>query len=360
MIISANSEPNKKEFNALLNSTITELNDLAKKSTKTISTLTGNKLEPFVKDVMSELAIGTPFENSIECIGGQRFPDIIAKKYYGIEVKTTTQNHWKTTGNSVLESTRVENVERIFMLFAKLASPIEFRCRAYEECLSEVVVTHSPRYLIDINLEKGNTIFDKIKIPYDILRKKENPIRPIVDYYKSKLKPGEDLWWMDQDNSQASNIIIKNWGSLSAKEKQEVKNKAMVYFPELFSNSGDKFARLAIWLVTREGVVCPHIRDLFTAGGKGQILVENKTYKNVPRIFLNLFKNLDFIFETIEQTSSIELSEYWGIKTSEKKKIVDWIDLISLQSEKISDAKHLNVKQILKEIISQRIAQKHT
>ena len=66
----------------------------------------------------------------------------------------------------------------------------------------------------------------------------------------------------------------------------------MVYFPELFSNSGDKFARLAIWLVTREGVVCPNIRDLFTAGGKGQILVGKKTYKNVPRIFLNLFDNL--------------------------------------------------------------------
>jgi hypothetical protein len=353
MIISANSEPNRKEFNILLNSTITELNSHAKKSAKTISALAGNKLEPFVKDVMTDLAIGTPFENSIECIGGQRFPDIIAKKYYGIEVKTTTQNHWKTTGNSVLESTRVENVERIFMLFAKLASPIEFRCRAYEECLSEVVVTHSPRYLIDMNLEKGKTIFDKIKMPYDTLRKKENPIRPIVDYYKSKLKPGEDLWWMDQDNSRASNIVIKIWANLSAKEKQEVKNKAMVYFPELFSNSGDKFARLAIWLVTREGVVCPNIRDLFTAGGKGQILVGKKTYKNIPRIFLNLFDNLDFIIETIGQTSSIELSDYWCIKTSEKKKIADWIELISLQSKKISDAKHLNVKQILTEIIAE-------
>jgi hypothetical protein len=354
MIISANSEPNRKEFNVLLNSTITELNSHAKKSAKTISALVGNKLEPFVKDLMTDLAIGTPFENSIECIGGQRFPDIVAKKYYGIEVKTTTQNHWKTTGNSVLESTRVENVERIFMLFAKLASPIEFRCRAYEECLSEVVVTHSPRYLIDMNLEKGKTIFDKIKMPYDTLRKKENPIRPIIDYYKKKLKPGEDLWWMDQDNSRASNIVIKIWANLSPKEKQEVKNKAMVYFPELFSNSGDKFARLAIWLVTREGVVCPNIRDLFTAGGKGHRLVGKKTYKNIPRIFLNLFDNLDFIIETIGQTSPIELSDYWGIKTNEKKKIADWIELISLQSKKISDAKHLNVKQILTEIIAEQ------
>lgn len=353
MIISANSGPNRKEFNLLLDSTTIELNKHAKKSSKSISALSGNKLEPYVKDVMTDLAIGTPFENSIECIGGQRFPDIIAKKYYGIEVKTTTQNHWKTTGNSVLESTRVENVERIFMLFAKLASPIEFRCRAYEECLSEVVVTHSPRYLIDMNLGKGQTIFDKIKMPYDVLRKKDNPIRPIVNYYKSKLKPGEDIWWMDQDNSNSTNIVIKIWNNLSLNEKQEVKNKAMVYFPELFSNSGDKFGRLAIWLVTREGVVCPNIRDLFTAGGKGEVLIAKKKYINIPRILLNLFNNLNFIQDTIEQTSAIELSEYWGIKTSEKKKFSDWMDLISIQSSRIPDAKHLNVKQILKEIIAE-------
>lgn len=352
MIISANPVPNRKEFDLLLNSTISELNSHAKKSAKKISILAGNKLEPYVRDVMTDLAIGTVFENSIELIGGQKFPDIVAKKYYGIEVKTTTQNHWKTTGNSVLESTRVEDVERIFMLFAKLASPIEFRCRPYEECLSEVVVTHSPRYLIDMNLEQGKTIFDKIKMPYDILRKKENPIRPIVDYYKSKLKPGEDLWWMDTENSKASNFVIKIWSNISAKEKQKLKSKAIVCFPELFSNSNDKFGRLSIWLVTREGVVCPNVRDLFTAGGKSEIIIGKKSYKNIPRIFINLFDNIDFIIETLVETSSIELSEYWGIKTNEKKKILDWIEIVSEQSKKIQDAKHLNVKQILIELVT--------
>ena len=319
MIISANSEPNRKEFDILLNSTLTELNIHATKSPKLVSTLA-----------------------------------VIAKKYYGIEVKTTTQNHWKTTGNSVLESTRVEDVERIFMLFAKLASPIEFRCRPYEECLSEVVVTHSPRYLIDMNLAVGKTIFDKINTPYDVLRKKENPLRHVVDYYKSKLKPGEELWWIDQENSKPSNLVIKIWNNLSLKEKQEAKNKSMVYFPELFSNNNDKFGRLAIWLVTREGVVCPNVRDLFTAGGKGKILVGTKVYENIPRIFITLFENLDFTIETLVQTSAIELSEYWAIKTSEKKKISDWIDLVSEQSRKLSDAKHLNIKQIITEIIANK------
>jgi hypothetical protein len=352
MIVSVNSDPNRSEFDLLLNSTISELNVHAQKSSQKVATLLGRNLEPYVRDVMTDLAVGTVFENSIELIGGQKFPDIVAKKYYGIEVKTTTQNHWKTTGNSVLEGTRVDSVERIFMLFAKLASPIEFRCRPYEEVLSEVVVTHSPRYLIDMNLEKGNTIFDKIKTPYDSLRKNENPIRPIVDYYKSKLKPGEELWWMDAENdSKPSNIVIKIWNNLSLKEKQELKNRAMVYFPELFGNKGDKFGRLAIWLVTREAVICPNVRDLFTAGGKRDYTVGNKIYPKVPRIFLNLFDNIPTIVETIMQTSAFELSEYWETQTTDKTKLFDWIDLVAEYAKKIQDAKHLNIKQILTELV---------
>ena len=203
-----------------------------------------------------------------------------------------------------------------------------------------------------MNLEQGKTIFDKIKIPYDALRKNENPIRPIVDYYKSKLKPGEELWWMDtENNSKPSSIVIKIWNNLSAREKQELKNRSMIYFPELFGNSNDKFGRLAIWLVTREAVVCPNVRDLFTAGGKSDCVIGNKMYQKVPRIFLNLFDNLPNIVEAIMQTSAFELSEYWEIQTTDNTKLFDWIDLVALQAKKIQDAKNLDIKQILTELV---------
>ncbi|OJV35585.1 MAG: hypothetical protein BGO33_13340 [Bacteroidia bacterium 43-41] len=352
MIISVNSNPDSSEFGLLLSSTISELNVQAQKSSEKISTLLGRSLEPYVRDVMSDLATGTPFENSIELIGGQKFPDIVAKKYYGIEVKTTTQNHWRTTGNSVLETTRVESVERIFMLFAKLANPMEFRCRPYEEVLSEVVVTHSPRYLIDMNLESGETIFDKIQIPYDTLRKKDNPIKPIIEYYKSKLREGEELWWIGQeDNGKASNIIVKIWNSLPAEDRSILKIKAMAYFPELFGSSNDKFGRLALWLITSESVVCPNVRDLFSAGGKGQVIINGKTYGNISRIFLNLFENLSQVVETIISTPATELSDYWRRHTTEKGKLMDWIDLVDIQGQKIRDAKHLNIKQMLTDLI---------
>ena len=266
-------------------------------------------------------------------------------------MKTTTQNHWRTTGNSVLESTRVNEVERIYMLFGKLADPIEFRSRAYQECLSEVVVTHSPRYLIDMNLSIGSTIFNKMNMEYDELRKKENPIKHIIEYYRSKLKPGQDLWWINQESERSSNLVINVWNNLTSSEKQIIKNRAMIIFPELFSNKHDKFSRLAIWLITREAIVCPSLRDVFTAGGQKSFIIKDTMYNSIPRIFINLFENIENIKEVIINTSPLELSEYWGIETSEKNKLNHWINIVDNYSKTIQSANHLNIRKILNDLI---------
>jgi len=351
MIISANPLAPKDEFDSLLSSVIIELNNQAKISINNLSQLSGNKLEPYVRDVLADMAIGTEFEGSIELIAGQKFPDIVAKKIYGVEVKTTTQNHWKTTGNSVLESSRIDNVERIYMLFAKLAAPIEFRYRPYEECLSEVVVTHSPRYLIDMNLESGNTIFNKINLTYDQLRKEENPIKPIVQYYKSKLKPGQEMWWMDQDNPKSTNVIIKFWKDLSVEAKQYYKNLARVYFPELFGNSNNKYERIAAWLITREGIICPNVRDQFSAGGREAIyILKNKKYLNVPRSLKNLFDDIDVIRYLIMDSSEQNLNEHWDKQIDNK--IEDWINLVDYHCRNNPISQHLNVKAMLNDAMS--------
>jgi hypothetical protein len=181
MVVSINPEPDKKAFQLLLDNTVGFLHSDSKNKQAAYQKYEGSILEGVVAGIMTEKAKGTPFENTIELISGHRFPDIIANKYFGVEIKTTKQNHWTTTGNSILEGTRVEGIERIYMLFGKLFSPVEFKYRAYEECLSDVVVTHSPRYLINMDLEIGQTIFDKINIPYDRLRSSTNPVRTIIE-----------------------------------------------------------------------------------------------------------------------------------------------------------------------------------
>ncbi len=326
MLISVNNIPKKQEFELLLDETLISLRNAATTQSKKYLDLLGNKLENEVFDMLNVNAKGTPFEGSIELISGQKFPDIIAKKYYGIEVKTTKSNHWKSTGSSVAEGTRVEGIERIFMLFGKMAAPVEFMCRPYEDCLSEVVVTHSPRYLIDMNLKKGQTIFDKLEIPYDELRKKEKPINTILDYYRKKLKQGDDVWYLGQETS--SNFIIKMWSNLSAKDKETYRIKGFCLFPELVSKRQDKFNRYAVWLTSREGVINTSIRDTFTAGGKEHIDYQGVRYE-VPKIIKNIYANIEGIKTMLSSIETEELEMYWSCKIPPKNDLFElWLTQI--------------------------------
>jgi hypothetical protein len=347
MVVSKNPEPPIKVFQLLLSRTLETLDIESKKRQKDFLSYLGNKLENVVADVMTTKSKGTPFENTIELISGQRFPDIIANKFYGVEVKTTTQNHWTTTGNSILEGTRVEGVERIFMFFGKMISPIEFKCRPYEECLSDVVVTHSPRYLINMELLTGQTIFDKLDIPYDTLRTVSNPIKPIVDYYRQSLKPGEEVWWMDQDEPKSTGMIIRLWNNLSINERRELVLKSMVLFPEIFSNRPDKFNELAVWLVNLQGIVCPNIRDGFTAGGQGTIEWNKKKYSGIPRIIFKMLCSLHEIQTTLNDIDKETLSKYWNNKVKDKKDT--WINLVN------DNAKQLKLPFDLKEYLSENM-----
>jgi hypothetical protein len=243
---------------------------------------------------------------------------------------------------------RVDDIERIFMLFGKMFNPIEFKCRPYEDCLSEVVVTHSPRYLINMNLEIGQTIFDKLDIPYDTLRNFPNPIKPITDYYRQFLKKGEEVWWLDQEETKSTGLIIKLWNNLPMETRKQYMLKSMVLFPEIFSNRPDKFNRLAVWLVNSEGIVCPNIRDVFTAGGQGIIEWKNKQYTGIPQIIIRLSNSIGELKKLLSETDNDILEKYWDM--SVKNRVNDWIGLVNDNSKTL---KSFNLVEYLR--ISLRI-----
>ena len=347
MVVSVNPTPEKNLFQSLLDNTVITLSSESRKKEKEYLTLLGNQLESVVAEVMKEKAKGTAFENSIELISGQKFPDIIANKFYGVEVKTSKQNHWTTTGNSVLEGTRVDGIERIYMLFGKMVQPIEFRCRPYEDCLSEVVVTHSPRFQKNMELAKGEMIFDKIDIPYETLRNELNPIKYITDYYRKFLKPGEEVWWLDQDDTKSTGLIIQLWNNLPSPIRKELMIRAMVLFPEIFSKRADKFNRASVWLINSHGIVCPNIRDIFTAGGQGTLSWRGEVYNHIPKVFIKLIGLLTEIKSMIGESSRDELEFYWGTKFSNPNQ--SWIDLVAKNTE--SQKLKINIKDYLGETI---------
>lgn len=141
------------------------LNDKALNDHSLYKKCTCYELEDVALNALREVSSSTPFrKEEINLISGAKFPDIVAEHYYGVEVKSTKENSWKSTGSSIVESTRIEDVESIYMLFGKLGGEYaEFLCKPYQDCLSNIAVTHSPRYLIDMELSRTNTptIFDK-------------------------------------------------------------------------------------------------------------------------------------------------------------------------------------------------------
>lgn len=154
------------------------LNDDARINPSIYKSYSSTELEECSVKKIRLACIDSPFDaNEVKLISGQRFPDIIAEKYYGIEVKMTKKDHWTSVGGSIVESTRDKYVEDIYVLFAKMGGLYpEFLCRPYQEVMSDITVTHSPRYLIDMKLDKGRTIFDKMNLSYDELRTDPCPI----------------------------------------------------------------------------------------------------------------------------------------------------------------------------------------
>ncbi len=285
--------------------------------------------ETIVFEQTCEAAKDTIFEGKVKQTGAHAFPDIVANKFFGIEVKMTTGNHWTSTGNSILESSRIEDVERIYIMFGKLGGKFDIRYRLYQECLPEISVTHSPRYRINMELPLGKSIFDKIGIDYDTLRKDDNSIQIIKNYYRSQLKDGEELWWIDQDSDDKSvSPIIKPFRSLTNEEKENFIVEAMILFPEMFGNSNTKFERAAAYLIAEHNAVSANLRDLFTAGGKVNLKIKQKTIL-VPQLALRLHARAKAISQKIKTMDAETLAFYWRSEKIEKDRLKQWKKLLN-------------------------------
>lgn len=349
MIISTNKEPSLEEFEVLCNRMCDYMNEKAKTEPAYYLSKGAQKLEPEVKVALDIAAKGTKFENTIKIISGQRFPDIVAAKYYGVEVKSTKDDKWTMIGGSVAEGTRVEAVEHIFILFGKLHNPVEFRTRRYEECLCDIAVTHSPRYKIDMELAKGDTIFDKMGITYDEMRKLDNPIDPVVKYFRSILKPGESLWWVNGEDATSGEAPakIRMWKTLSKEEREELIAQGFALFPELFSNSLNKYERFTLWLVANHGVVSSSMRDPFSAGGQIDFEISGRMYERLPKKYGQLAANKNRVEEIVMSMDEETLSAMWHTANmGYENRMRYWISLVV----KSAEAEHFDVEQFLEDL----------
>lgn len=289
-------------------------------------TLSNREFEQTVLNAMQLEAKGTDFERKIYETGDMEFPDIVAATYYGVEVKQTKKKNFVASGNSIFEQSRVEDIK---FLYAVIGNPRDVMWRRYEECLYNIIVTHSPRYAIDGEAEF--TVFDKMGVTYEEFRKlgQKEKMEQVKPLYEDR-----NLWWL----LQAETPRLRYFSSLSTKEKSMFIATAMLACPAVFGSYQKKFEDVSV-LAMSQGIVIPNVRDLFTAGGTGFIRA-----KRYPRIYLKAVIMENLLRETIMGIDNELLEQFWNMPGAVPDDFdgrwARWIDLVQLHNRneyKISD-----------------------
>ncbi|MCA6011520.1 hypothetical protein KFX43_02840 [Bacteroides thetaiotaomicron] len=329
-----------QEFDLFMNKTNTYMNKLAQDTNYYVG-CDSKQLEKEVLSAMKEQCKGTSFlPDDIQLVSGQRFPDIIASKHFGVEVKSTKENKWVSTGSSIVESTRIEDVNHIYMLFGKLGGkPIEFKCKPYHNCLYDIAVTHSPRYLIDMEITQERTIFSKMGIEYDKFRLSEDPISTVRSYYLEKIKKEKRMampWWIGSETVTSPTLRLWSGRSLDQEKQNIYKAQLLILFPTEICNSN--YDRATLWLCIRHSIINTHFRDLFTAGG--QVQIENcccpaiiKRILRVAPIVKQILLEGSLLFDIKDNNPDLFYAKdkyaYWVLQVSKQypqiKQLKNWL-----------------------------------
>lgn len=324
----------KVSIQRLLSMSIQRLEKVAQYSPENVySCNTGEKFEKLVNGILCECIneLGMDSSKIIDYSeGSHRFPDIIVTLYgskYGVEVKSSSSQHrsWKINGNSILGSTKDKEVLEIYVIYGKTAkNNMAFKARRYEDCIENIVVTHSPRYLINMDLPSGESFFEQSGISYKEISNCKHPIELITSYFKSK---GEKAWWL----SESTPAAFKYYTKLDRSEQIDIRAYAFVHYPEILGSSPVKYKNFAIWLVTEKSVVMPSLRDIFTGGGRKDISCSTQTYANMPRILTSLRECIPQFLNCMVDADSEVLAEEWGYKqkigSSINEKLLAWIEV---------------------------------
>lgn len=210
------------------------------------------------------------------------------------------------------------------MLFGKLGgTPPEFKCRPYCDVLCDIAVTHSPRYLINMELHEGETIFEKMNTTYDEFRNTEDNIAKVREYYKQKAineKKQEMPWWITKGNAENSiGFNLRLWKTVEANERKRLTAYCLILFPETWkanANAQTKYNQASLWLCSFAQIVHPNIRDIFTGSGQvttvnGERLPDNSHYPHIVKTIVDAIPTIKRLLQD-PSSETIELIEEYN------------------------------------------------
>lgn len=231
-----------------------------------------NGFEELFPIIANEVADELAPQNTliVEPYLGHRFPDVDLSFNgikYGIELKSRNNGSWSTNGNSVFESITGEGYEEIFIFFASQV-PKEKRLLVkfapYWQALSNIKVTHSPRFTINMDGSQ-NSVFSS-KEEYNSLRtmNEQEKIQFLQSYLKEHSIGAK--WYI----APTETISPTKFSDLSSsKQKDQLVAELLILFPDdlLIGNSRDKYTRSAEYLLETYYIYNKSFRDVFSAGG---------------------------------------------------------------------------------------------
>lgn len=272
------------------------------------------------------------------------FPDIVVDDVFGIEVKSTKGDQWHSLGNSINESKRIPSVGAIYFLFGKLGGDFGVSVKPYEACLKSIATTHYPRYVVDMQLQDGASIFQRLGLTYDHYRnlEPEHRIRLIKQFLRDNFDEGESLWWVDGTTTPT----ISTLNRLPLEAKTQFRLLAMARCPEIFASAGNgkKYDRVAGLLLAELRAVSGNIRDFFSAGGQEAITLKNGRSVLVPQVFAQLHKNADEVAQIILTVDKHELAIDWQLAEISENPVLDYakaLDKHPNSNSEITSAGHV-------------------
>ncbi len=333
---------NEKEFEDLLSLLCNIITDQARKDIKPFlnSEYFENRVRQVIQKIGEKNGLVVNFDPHPYI-----FPDIVLGTY-GIEVKHTLKDTWRSVANSVFESTRDKTVKYIYLVFGKMGGKPEVKWAKYSNSVIHVRTSHVPRFEVEIGSKIS--LFEKMGVTYDIFSELpfHERMKYIRSYARSRLKEGERLWWLEDEPEKDHSlpIQVRLYMSLEQSEKRQLRAEAALLCPQIVkpSRSKNKYDDAAIYLLTYHGVLCSQARDLFSAGSVALRQDSERGGIYILRSLLDIEKEMIAAAANLEDALFIE---YWGISCKPKKRISKWLELADTFAKDWVPSKYLFKKQ---------------
>lgn len=316
----------RESFEKILDNCCAKLSNEA----RTTGFKSSSEFENHVREVLDELTADDKSFNIDFSPHPQAFPDI-AMGEFGVEVKFTLNDTWRSVANSVLETQRIDAVKHIYIIFGKMGGIPEVRWGDYEKSVIHVRTSHVPRFEVEMSVESVSakkSLFEDMGIRYDEFRKlqMQDKMRYIRTYAK-KIHPDGRLWWIEEKETDEHTVPIEArlYTNLTTAEKTKLRAEAALLCPKIVKSgrSRDKYDDMVLYLLTYHGVLCHQARDLFSAGSVANPNNDDDGGIYIERALKLIEKDMR---EAALRMDDALFVEYWGESLAPEKRIARWLE----------------------------------